>query len=148
MSLIPDGFTAEIFFGKVRKTRKIQPHVPLGVCCLLGGLRLLPGRLLPPWASASPNRPESTRILPNRPESTRIVIPCSCPFKKGMGLDFTIFSFFSKTYFDQKWGYWGSIELILKRSTTQSWSPIDPRGSRSILKFSICLVQKIIIFYP
>ena len=28
ISLIPEGFTAEILLGKIRKNRDIQPHVP------------------------------------------------------------------------------------------------------------------------
>ena len=60
------------------------------------------------------------------------MIPCSSPFKKGMGLDFTKIFIFSKTYFDQKWGYWRSTEPILRPITTLGQSPIDPRGSRSI----------------
>ena len=54
---------------------------------------------------------------------------------------------FSEKYFDQKQGYLGSIELILRRSTTQNWSPIDPRGSRSILSKSIFRV-KFPLFFP
>ena len=40
-------------------------------------------------------------------------IPCSCPFKRDMGLDFTIFTIFLLSYFHQQQGYWRSKMPIL-----------------------------------
>ena len=76
-------------------------------------------------------------------------IPCSCPFKRDMGLDFTkSFVFFFGKYFHRKMGLHtlsGGINAI---HNTILIRRIDPRGSRSILKCSIFLVQKIVIFHP
>jgi len=62
-------------------------------------------------------------------------IPCSCPLKRDTGLDFTNFTIFSFSYVDQKQGYVRSIGPILGATKKRLLSPIDPRGSRLILKY-------------
>ena len=77
------------------------------------------------------------------------VNPCYCPFKRGMGLDFTIFYDFPISYFHQNNPYWRLKWTILGKNMVQWTSPIDPRGSRSILKnhFFFDLFRSIFHYY-
>ena len=81
------------------------------------------------------DRTVSYRLVSYRVESHRIVIPCSCPLKGDMGLDFTNFTNFSRFVFSSKqleYERYGDIvapvEILAKNCI--GWD-----GSRSIYFF-------------
>ena len=73
-------------------------------------------------------------------------IPCSCPFKRDMGVDFTIFTIFSFSYVDQKLGYIRSIGPILGATKKKFDVPDRSPGVPVDFKNSICVGHCLVRF--